>query len=475
MIKKVYATITFLLQLALLVVLVFPTAASAAPWLREVINKSTAEGMSVLCRFSSAPVTPAAFTLKDPPRLVIDFKDSDTKLVPYKKDYSDLILKSIRVGRPEPTTVRVVLDLKYILPYKITPVAGTNDVLIYIPTKVEEREEKTEVLPGINYTYKQFMTEAGPMTAHVLDLDLNRPEIKLAVTIGDDRLGGKEKLSSLVKRKGAAIGINGGYFNMSSGAPIDMLVVRGKVLMLPDRYRGFFGLNFDGVPVMMRPNASLSIKVGDQHLQYVHRLNWPGGIGRLSIFTPEFGKTTGSAADRRAVIVRNGIVTGFSKGDTAIPIDGFVLTGGDSHKEFLDKIKKGDKAVVTLASYPDLKNIKYGFSAGPLLIHDSVIQDKLVEDFTISSGIVADRNPRTACGITNNNHIIFVVIEGRNTRSAGMTLNELAKFLLSLGSIQAINLDGGGSSEIVIGDKIINQLPGGTERGIANAVLIYHE
>lgn len=460
---------------AIIIFMATASAAAAAPWLREVVNKSTPEGISVLCRFSSEPRPHEDFTLQGPPRLVIDFKNSDTKMVPYKKEYAGPVLESVRVGRPEPTTVRVVLDLEYLLPYRITRVAGTNDVLIFIPTKVDERSDKTEVLPGIDYTFKQYMSGAGPVTAHVLDVDLNRPEINLAVAIGDDRLGGKEKLSSLVKRKGAAVGINGGYFNMSSGAPIDMLVVLGKVLMLPDRYRAFFGLTFDGEPMMTRPNASLSIKVGEQHLQYVHRLNWPGGIGQLSVFTPEYGKSTGSVDSRRTVIVRSGKVAGFSKGDTTIPIDGFVLAASESHDEFLDKIGKGDKAVLTLASYPDLKNIKYGFSAGPLLIRDSSIQDKLVEDFTISSGIVADRNPRTACGITNNNHIIFVVVEGRNTRSAGMTLDELAAFMLSLGSIHAINFDGGGSSQIVIGDRIINQLPADTERSIANAVLIYHE
>ena len=175
------------------------------------------------------------------------------------------------------------------------------------------------------------------------------------------------------------------------------------------------------------------------------------------------------------MIIRDNRIAEFSDGDSPIPENGFVLSADDSHKELLDKMKIGDKAMATISSYPDIRNVSYGFSAGPILVKDGEIQDKLQEDFTVSSGIISKRNPRTAAGRTNNNHLLLVVVEGRNTRSVGMTLKELGELMHSLGAVDAINLDGGGSSEMVVGGKIVNELPTGQERPLANAVLIFHK
>ncbi|MFA6451732.1 MAG: phosphodiester glycosidase family protein, partial [bacterium] len=142
---------------------------------------------------------------------------------------------------------------------------------------------------------------------------------------------------------------------------------------------------------------------------------------------------------------------------------------------FFDTLKVGDKIVISVTAYPDMSDVVSGMTAGPLLIRNGAVQKSLIEDFTVTSGIVAKRNPRTAAGHTKNNHLLFVVVEGRTTRSAGMSLAELAELMSSLGSVNAINLDGGGSSEIVINNKIMNDISEGRERPLANAFLINYK
>lgn len=448
-------------------------AGADAPQLTKVENMTDAAGVNVRLRISGK-VEHSVFTLDNPARLVIDLAGADTQLAKYHDEFNGKLLSGIRVGKPTPESVRVVLDLAYLLPYTVEEVPGTNDLLIVIGRKFETKVNTVNVLKGITYTAKLDMTPAGPMTTHVLDINMNEPGISLFVGIGEDKLGGREKLSALVKRKGAAIGINGGYFSMDSGLPIDLLVFKGKVLLLPDRYRGFFGIDSTGATVFMRPNTDISIKIAGD-LKYVHRLNWPPQKGEMAVFTPEYGKTTRTEKGRKEIIIRKNKITEFTGGDAEIPTDGVVLSTDEKHKDIVALMKKGDEAVLTISSYPDIKNIMYGFSAGPMLVKDGVVESKFVEDFTVSSGIIADRNPRTAVGRTNNNHLIFVVVEGRNTRSAGMTLEELGALMKSLDAHDAINLDGGGSSEMVIGGKIVNELPKGEERPIANAVLIYHK
>jgi exopolysaccharide biosynthesis protein len=99
----------------------------------------------------------------------------------------------------------------------------------------------------------------------------------------------------------------------------------------------------------------------------------------------------------------------------------------------------------------------------PILIRNGQIIDfraeKRPEHFTY------DRHPRTAIGLKPNGHWLFVVVDGRNpTFSVGMSIPELAAFLASLGCVEAINLDGGGSSTLIIQGEVINH-PTGDEDG----------
>ena len=65
-------------------------------------------------------------------------------------------------------------------------------------------------------------------------------------------------------------------------------------------------------------------------------------------------------------------------------------------------------------------------------------------------------NPRTAIGVIDKLHYVFVVADGRTGQSAGMSLYELAEFLRGIGVDTAYNLDGGGSSTMVFNGEILN-------------------
>jgi len=74
------------------------------------------------------------------------------------------------------------------------------------------------------------------------------------------------------------------------------------------------------------------------------------------------------------------------------------------------------------------------------------------------------RHPRTALGRTKDGRLVMVVVDGRykDRRSVGMTLAELAQLMGDLGCVDALNLDGGGSSTLVISGELINRPEGGT-------------
>ena len=91
-------------------------------------------------------------------------------------------------------------------------------------------------------------------------------------------------------------------------------------------------------------------------------------------------------------------------------------------------------------------------SFGPALVEDGEIAVTQGEEV----GKAMASNPRTAIGIYEDGHYVFVVSDGRTDESEGLSLYELAEFLQELGVETAYNLDGGGSSTMVYQGEVVN-------------------
>jgi len=87
---------------------------------------------------------------------------------------------------------------------------------------------------------------------------------------------------------------------------------------------------------------------------------------------------------------------------------------------------------------------------------------------------ICRRNPRTAIGITRNGRVMMLVVDGRTSVSAGFTLHRLGHWMRHLGVVNAVNLDGGGSSTMwLAGHGVVNHPTDSTgERPVSNAVVI---
>ncbi|MFQ6606662.1 MAG: phosphodiester glycosidase family protein [Fidelibacterota bacterium] len=113
--------------------------------------------------------------------------------------------------------------------------------------------------------------------------------------------------------------------------------------------------------------------------------------------------------------------------------------------------------------------------AGPVLIHDGKINITVNEEVFFDTKI-PDVHPRTAVGYRSNGELILLVVDGRQVSSRGVDLNELATILLDLGCYEALNLDGGGSSALVVNGNLLNRPAGGTtEREVMSALVVLYE
>ena len=113
---------------------------------------------------------------------------------------------------------------------------------------------------------------------------------------------------------------------------------------------------------------------------------------------------------------------------------------------------------------------------GPVLVADGAKRVTWAEEVFFGSGIgdaTTSLQPRTAVGYTSAGEVLMMVVDGRQPASAGVTLSELADLFLALGAREAMNLDGGGSSTLVVGGTLVNRPEGGTfQRSVASALVI---
>ena len=94
-------------------------------------------------------------------------------------------------------------------------------------------------------------------------------------------------------------------------------------------------------------------------------------------------------------------------------------------------------------------------------------------DPSFAYGWFVKRNPRTIAGVDGLGRTVLVTVDGRSTRDLGLSIPEAADVARSLGLVDAINLDGGGSTTMVVGGQVINHPSDATgERPVGDALLI---
>ncbi|UOQ60803.1 phosphodiester glycosidase family protein [Leucobacter rhizosphaerae] len=115
-------------------------------------------------------------------------------------------------------------------------------------------------------------------------------------------------------------------------------------------------------------------------------------------------------------------------------------------------------------------------SFGPAIVEDGQAVDG-IEDVEIDTNFgnhsIQGQQPRTAIGVIDENHLVFVVVDGRDPgTSRGATLTELADIMLELGAETAYNLDGGGSSTLYSDGGVVNRPSNGGERGTSDILYV---
>ncbi len=288
---------------------------------------------------------------------------------------------------------------------------------------------------------------------------------------------GRGRTSEAARRSGAVAAINGGFFNTSTGDPLGCLAIDGEVISEPIPGRTCVGIAADGQLLFdaLRLDASAATDTGTVTINGVNRER---GVDEIVFYRPSNGATTRTNAFGTEVIVSDDIVQQVAdgRGNSPIPPAGYVLSGhGRSRAALVAAFKLGDHvtAHVRLAPTsgdPRWDGVRQILGGGPRLLANG----QYVGGEGFRPSFSDRRHPRTAIGRLADGRIVLIVVGGRQPyHSLGMTLVELATLLRQLGVADALNLDGGGSTTLVVRGVVINLPSDETgERPVSDVLLV---
>jgi exopolysaccharide biosynthesis protein len=324
-----------------------------------------------------------------------------------------------------------------------------------------------DIAKGVKHIKTTKYYKVGAVKLNILEVNRNiNPDLIIKPAFSSARISNKKGIVEISKINNAIASVNGTYFKQDTGTPLGVVKTDGELLSGPIYNRVAMGIgknkfsmarvNFEGK--ISNENYSAKIdNINQPRMLSSYVIAYSKRWGDFSPETPKYGIQ---------ILIQNNQITAKSTKSIQIPENGYVIVGPAG---MLDKFKIGEEVNLTLGLNPEFDNMDQIISGGPYLIKEGKV---FVDTEAQKLASVGGRNPRTAVGYTGDNKLIIVTIDGRQEYSAGMTLYELAGLMKSLGCYNAMNLDGGGSTQMYVKGKIVNNPSNEGYTHISNALIL---
>ena len=339
--------------------------------------------------------------------------------------------------------------------------------------------------PGVEIRTVTELSRDGWLRYAVISVDTASSGLKVGPFIAGQWMDVPASVMDTVRQNGLLAAVNGDFFDVPTGFPLSMAVSDGMMVRSPRRDQDF---------------ATLCLPAGSEG--YIGRFTWASklvrsdgsslGISALN----EFSVGSSDAVlynDMRSVrrYPPNAAVALFSA-NVVTAVSSTDSSGSATSPGFLDAtfefelVATGAKAAFVLGLLQG-ETVRFEFDLFPPYPMDSAFSGKPVlletgvkaqglRSFTSISG--NQRAPRTIAGVTWGGKLLLVAVEGRSDDSIGMTLDEAADLMVRLGARDALNLDGGGSTQLVAdgGDGPVRLVgSNGTDRKVSYSVGVKNE
>lgn len=335
-----------------------------------------------------------------------------------------------------------------------------------------------KLAPGVAHGYMREATAAGPMVVHVLRADPRQVAIRAAMATHPRHGGfGRATPSAIARALGAIAAVNGSFFNYTSNEPAGLVMLDGQLVASSPLRRSVFGIRYDGTCFVDDGPARAAVLLDSGREIEMQRVNRRVQGDRWTLYTSHYGRSTRTpiAFDRYEVAIdATGLVIEAANGDLPIPPGGSVVSAaGAAAAELAEALAPGDRALVYNRLPGVWEGVRYAIGGGPTIVRGGRAHVTARQE-GFDPHVAAGRAPRTAIGYTRAGEVLMVTVDGRKAEhSVGCTLNELARLMIKLGATEAMNLDGGGSSTMVVDGKAVNRVSAGKERDVSNVIGIF--
>ena len=375
------------------------------------------------------------------------------------------------VSDPAPTSINYTIDA--LQNGKIVQVVSDD---IYYQKYIEE-----PVTRGITAYRFERLDAKGWQRGNVLVVDLKDSNVK-ADLLFPGSLSSRQSLSGMIKNTGAVAGVNGDFFDIGkTNAPLGVAINDNNILK-SDQSR----------------NQSRSVGITNDGLGFVAHILFQGTLknvtrnapvplnginevtpqpGQIVLYNSLWGQASraglvGKGVPFTEIVVRNNAVAEILDNKTySHPPDAntqILLGSGTAAAPLKAAFAAGEQVEITYNTNPDFKNIQFALSGDVPLVENGNPVSQPSNPYT---------HPRTAVGISQDKTKMYVAtIDGRYAGSRGMTYDELGVFMASLGAWNAVNLDSGGSTEMIsrplaeTTPVITNRPSDGAERPVPNGL-----
>jgi len=342
---------------------------------------------------------------------------------------------------------------------------------------------------GVVYTN---LTRPGPIEIHFVRIPRRDASLEFRSIHSGGKAIGRSPVSEQIKRlaSGTPIAaINGDFFQLEgafAGDPRGLQIVNGVLVSAPSG-NGSFWIDSAGAPHIASTRSGLRITwPNGSSMPLV--LNAPCGTNEMALYSPDMDSPRTENVAREFILVPKGGATNATlragsaysmevlniREPSNVPIapGAFALDLGTTAVKSAPEVRVGAVVKISTATTPRLYDAVTAVGGGPILVIGGKRQrfDKAESD-AFRHRFMVEKHPRTALGWSEQ-EFFWVEVDGRHQNSVGMTLNELGELMIELGCVEAMNLDGGGSSTLWFDGKVRNRPSDGAERPVANSLAV---
>ncbi len=325
----------------------------------------------------------------------------------------------------------------------------TRVVLDVTPKRSLDQPEVTrELTTGVEYRRFNYPTAGGGSVVHV---------VSVAPRSGEFRVVGESQVPRTVTQlaSGGLVALNAGYFDTATFEAIGYLLVDHGLLSFPSRGRASIAFG-GGEPVIDRVRATVNLHTSYGLIEVGAVAN---GVGVVS--TP--GALAGRP-DMGVLVVDDGVVLENKVGPRQVPAghDSYALVYPPTNRD-LALLDTGDRvAIDARIDPPGFEFARYAVEAGPLLVKDGMpAYEPVLEGFATGQRILDGLTQQAAIGVRPDGTTLLVVAET-------MRADELIGLFLALGASDAMRLDSGSSTTLVVGGDVVNR---SSQRRVVSAIV----